>query len=277
MVYVTSDTHGAFDIHKINPREFTAAQSMGSDDYLLICGDFGCIWDGGKTDEFWLKWLESLPWTTLFIDGNHENFDVLSTYPVREWAGGKIREIRKNIFYLMRGEIYDFAGKTWFALGGGYSHDSSFRTRGTDWWHEEVFSKEEAENALNNLKKHSGKVDVILSHDVYASHSCSEVYPLELDRYPEDRINQMEFLEDIRTRTDYRLWLCGHYHQDSIEFADQKPCRMLFNDVREIDDLMEEARTAKLQLEEKSRLENAEEEDSCSAGFLSSHQLCAIG
>lgn len=87
MVYITGDTHGAFDIHKINPREFKAAEHLTKDDYVIICGDFGCIWDGGSSDRFWLNWLESLEWNTLFIDGNHENFDVLNSYPEIEWHG----------------------------------------------------------------------------------------------------------------------------------------------------------------------------------------------
>lgn len=61
MVYVTSDLHGAFDIRKINPRESEVAQKMQAGDYLIVCGDFGCVWDGASNDNFWLNWLESLP------------------------------------------------------------------------------------------------------------------------------------------------------------------------------------------------------------------------
>lgn len=241
MVYVTSDTHGAFDIHKINPREFEAASSMTSDDYLLICGDFGCIWDGGSQDRFWLNWLESLPWTTLFIDGNHENFDVLNGYPIKEWNGGKVREIRHNILHLMRGEIYHFAGKSWLALGGGNTHDSAYRTPGQNWWQEEIFSHEEAQNARSNLEKAGWNVDVVISHDVFASHPSADTYEHDQSRYGEDRVNQHDFLEEIRRKTNYRIWLCGHYHKDELHHFDGKPCRMLFDDVREIDDLIKEA------------------------------------
>ena len=81
MIFITGDTHRELDIHTINPREFVEGRTLTRDDYVIICGDFGCIWDGGSGDRFWLNWLESEGWNTLFIDGNHENFDVLNQYP----------------------------------------------------------------------------------------------------------------------------------------------------------------------------------------------------
>ena len=106
MIYITGDTHGAFDIHKINPDEFIPGRSLTEKDYVIICGDFGCIWDGGTNDAFWLKWLASLKWNVLFIDGNHENFDVLNAYPVVDFHDGKAHRIRHNIYHLMRGVVF---------------------------------------------------------------------------------------------------------------------------------------------------------------------------
>ena len=45
MVYITGDIHGAFDIHKINPREFIPGRTLTSDDDVIICGDCGCLWE----------------------------------------------------------------------------------------------------------------------------------------------------------------------------------------------------------------------------------------
>lgn len=280
MVYVTSDTHGAFDIHKINPREFEAASSMGENDYLLICGDFGCIWDGANTDRFWLNWLESLPWTTLFIDGNHENFDVLNSYPVKEWNGGKVHEIRPNILHLMRGEVFQFDNKKWLALGGGYSHDAHFREQGVNWWSQEIFTKEEAQNTIKNLEKNNWSVDCIVSHDVYGAHSLSSYYPLNQSRYDDSHINQFEFFDEIRKKTDYKIWLCGHYHKDALEFTDGKPCRMLFDDVLEIDDIL--ALAARIQQRDEQptaaaaiQAESGQEEKSEKSSSLESMPLAA--
>ena len=121
MIFITGDTHRELDIHTINPREFVEGRTLTRDDYVIICGDFGCIWDGGSGDRFWLNWLESEGWNTLFIDGNHENFDVLNQYPEETWHGGKVHRIRSNIFHLMRGEVFDIEGKSFFTFGGASS------------------------------------------------------------------------------------------------------------------------------------------------------------
>lgn len=241
MVYLTSDIHGAFDIHKINPDEFTAGRSLSREDFLLICGDFGCVWDGGSSDRFWLNWLESLPWTTLFIDGNHENFDVLSSYPIVDWNGGKARQIRSNVFQLLRGEIYTFAGKTWLTVGGGFSHDTQFRKQGKNWWQEEILSRTEAEHTLETLQKHNWTVDCVISHDIFSSHEAASTFPVDMTPYGNDRINQQDFLEEIRQKTAFTIWFFGHYHKDRLDFFDGKPVRMLYDAVEEVDTLIEEA------------------------------------
>lgn len=55
MIYITGDIHREQDIHKINPREFTVGNSLTENDYVIICGDFGCVWDGSTGDNFWLN------------------------------------------------------------------------------------------------------------------------------------------------------------------------------------------------------------------------------
>ena len=55
MIYVTGDIHGEVDISKLNTQNFSQAKEG---DYLIICGDFGLIWDikPSKNEEYWLKW-----------------------------------------------------------------------------------------------------------------------------------------------------------------------------------------------------------------------------
>lgn len=63
---------------------------MTKDDYVIICGDFGGIWNyitESMYEQQWLNWLDSKSFTTLFADENHENFEKLYRYPVDEWHG----------------------------------------------------------------------------------------------------------------------------------------------------------------------------------------------
>ncbi len=121
MIYATGDTHGNFQ--RFAPEHFPEQAGMTKEDYMIICGDFGGVWDGGKKEERNLDWLEDLPFTTLFISGNHENFDLLRKYPTEEWNGGKIQRIRPHVIHLMRGQIFDLQGYSFFTMGGARSHD----------------------------------------------------------------------------------------------------------------------------------------------------------
>ena len=96
---------------------------MTKDDYMIVCGDFGCVWNGDKSDDTQLDRLEALPFTVLFVDGNHENFDALNKYPVEEWRGGKAHKIRPQVIHLIRGQVLELQGRSFFTMGGAQSYD----------------------------------------------------------------------------------------------------------------------------------------------------------
>lgn len=50
---------------------------MTKDDYVIICGDFGGLWtfeEESSREKDVLDWLNNKNFTTLFVDGNHENY-----------------------------------------------------------------------------------------------------------------------------------------------------------------------------------------------------------
>lgn len=69
-VYVTGDIHGGLDMQKL--RDWELGDSLTSDDYLIVAGDFGFPWDFSAEECADIAWLESRPYTVLFVDGNHE-------------------------------------------------------------------------------------------------------------------------------------------------------------------------------------------------------------
>lgn len=95
-VWITGDCHG--DFHRFATKNFPQQKEMGRDDCVIIVGDCGGVWAGEQVDGHQLDWLEGRPFTTLFVDGNHENFDLLNAYPEREWHGGRVHEIRENYY-----------------------------------------------------------------------------------------------------------------------------------------------------------------------------------
>ena len=116
MIYITGDCHGNFE--RFDLCSFPEQMNMTKDDYVIICGDF-C----GICEPLLLDSLESLPFTLLFVDGNHENFDRLNRMPVELWHGGKVHRIRPSVIHLMRGQVFELEGKRIFTFGGGKSQD----------------------------------------------------------------------------------------------------------------------------------------------------------
>ena len=109
MIYVTGDFHG-----KLSRFDDTKLKKLKKGDTLVICGDFGFIWDGGKKESEILAKLGAKKYNIAFIDGTHENFDLLSKFKTVRWMGAKAQHITGNIYHLLRGQIYDIDGEKVF-------------------------------------------------------------------------------------------------------------------------------------------------------------------
>lgn len=206
MFFITGDTHNDIDIRKLNRKNFNY-EGLTKDDYIIVCGDFGFVWYGGRKDDWWLNWLEELPCSILWVDGNHENFNALANYPVEEWCGGKVQKIREHVIHLMRGEIYEIDGKKFFTFGGASSHDKWNRTEGVSWWSQELPTYAECEYALGNLEKHNWKVDYVITHCA----PDSVQYMINPTYYHDLATN---FLERVNKDLEFEHWYFGHYHID---------------------------------------------------------------
>ena len=108
MIYITGDCHREY--RRFNTQNFPEQKEMTKEDYVIVCGDFGGVWSFEKEDKeekHLLDWLEEKPFTTLYVDGNHENFDRLYGYPIENWQGGKVHKIRPSVLHLMRGQDFE--------------------------------------------------------------------------------------------------------------------------------------------------------------------------
>ena len=115
-IFITGDTHG--DFTRFKKEVFYEQAELTKEDCIIITGDFGGVWDSSANERYWLDWLEQKPFTTLFVSGNHENFDLLAEYPVEDWCGGTVQRIRPSVIHLMRGQVYSIQGKKFFTMGG---------------------------------------------------------------------------------------------------------------------------------------------------------------
>lgn len=224
MLYITGDIHCPVDVHKLNATNWPEQKGLSRDDYLIVCGDMGFVWGRITEDDYWQRWFEDKPFTTLFVDGNHENHFLLSKYPVEEWHGGKVHKIRPHVIHLMRGQIYEISDTRFFTMGGASSIDKELRIEGVSWWREELPSYAELAEGLDNLEKCEWNVDYVITH------ACSTRILLQLFRYPMlDGLNA--YLDEIDNHLTYKHWFFGHYHLDR-RVGDKHTC--LYNRIIKI-------------------------------------------
>ncbi len=202
MVYITGDMHGDYDRF-----QEPALKNLGQGDILIICGDFGFIWDGSRAERSILKKLSNKPYTIAFLDGCHENFDLLNQYKKVRWRGGIAHCIAPNIFHMMRGEIYTIEKRTFFTFGGGHSQDEEYRAEDS-LWDQERPTHGEIARAIHNLNAHDAKVDYIVTHEPPAS--LKDCLGIDV----QERLEIHTFFEDIIKRCDYRAWYFGKCHVD---------------------------------------------------------------
>ena len=224
MIFITGDTHGEIDFGKL--KEFALKhKELTKDDYMIIAGDAGVVWSEDTLDKYMLLYA-SLPFSILYIDGNHENFDILNSMNVEMWNGGKVHKITDHIIHLMRGQVFNINGLKFFTMGGATSIDKYMRMEHISWWSDENISSDDMKEAHENLEKASYNVDVIVTH------SCSEdclYFPAMrngmyiYDTFPENR-SLMYFKETV----EYKMWYFGHYHLDA-KIDDKR--RALYNDI----------------------------------------------
>ena len=208
-IFITGDTHGHHDIRKLNNKHFPQQNTLTKEDFVIVTGDFGLVWRGDNEEKYWLEWLDSKNFTTLFIDGNHEGFNLLNAYPVEEWRGGKIHRINNSVIHLMRGQVFNLQDKSFFTMGGATSVDKAYRKENISWWADETPSYAEFEEGLVNLQRYDNKVDYILTHTAPKQVIKSKFkYDKDLDQ------NLNEYLTQIWETVEFTGWYFGHFHDD---------------------------------------------------------------
>lgn len=234
-LFVTGDTHGT-GINRLSGRNWPMGRQLDKDDYVVVCGDFGLVWNAAgedPTEKWWLDWLDQAPFTTLFVDGNHENFDRLGALPKERWHGGSVHFIRPSVIHLMRGGVFELCGLKAFVMGGAVSVDKASREPGVSWWPQEVPDDGELAAGIRALDEHGRKVDLVLSHEAplnikrAALAGCGSGYG---DRTSDPVSNYLQWVDET---CDWKLWFFGHHHEDR-SFGEEARYRMLFHDIVEV-------------------------------------------
>ena len=221
MLFITGDLHGEIDLPKLDDFYVNNGKGLTRDDYMIILGDFGMIFSADTRymyvfEEMRLReyFEEKYPWTTLFIDGNHENFVHLKQFPSKKFAGSKATFLTEHCIWLRRGNIYTINGSTFLTIGGAYSIDKAWRRPYISWWPDEDITRRDINKARRNLAAYGNHVDYVLTHCAPAP-IHQEIATQERFTHASKEETQNEaLLQEINENTDFKRWYFGHYHID---------------------------------------------------------------
>ncbi len=206
MIYVTGDMHG--DESRLYDAEW---RKLKKDDILIVCGDFGFLWDGSKREQEALKFLGTRKFTVLFLDGTHENFDLLSKCRESFWKGGYVRRVHGNLLNLKRGQIYNIEGKRIFTFGGGESADRDIRLEAGGFFPQQLPTPSEFKEGAQNLDDAGLNVDYVLTHEPPQLIRSA----MELRRGGEQKVSGLGgFLQEVANTCEYEHWYFGSMHED---------------------------------------------------------------
>ena len=217
-VYVTGDLHGEIDRDKLSSKRFPDGKTLDKKDYVIILGDFGVLWasEPDKHELNFYKWFnKEKAWTTLFVDGNHENHIRLNNLPLVDMFGSKVGKVTDSIYHLKRGEVYTICKKKFFTSGGAVSIDMDYRVPGKSWWPEEIATDKEFRHGYENLRKHNHKVDYILAHTAPTQLKPHvTIFKLSEDNRGKFNDPTCKFLQMVADNVVFKDFYFGHFHQD---------------------------------------------------------------
>jgi Icc-related predicted phosphoesterase len=205
LICITGDIHG--DLKRFKDKNI---RKLKKNDILIVCGDFGFLWDGTKAEKQILKKIGKKRFYTLFVEGCHDNYDLISEYPVEEFCGGKVHAVSGKLMHLIRGNVYDFQGKKVFCFGGGQTKDLDIRVNAGKWWSDELAGNEEINKALKVIDENGRQFDYIITHEP----------PASIKDFLEFETNQISFMHNffdaVKNDCTFKQWFFGKVHKNKV-------------------------------------------------------------
>lgn len=208
MVYVTGDMHG--DIERLYDKSF---RKLKKNDVLIVCGDFGYIFAGGKEERQVIDYFAKRKFITAFVEGTHDNLERINRARVTVWKGGKVHRIKGNLLHLMRGQLFTIEGNRFFTFGGGESLDKDMRIVHGNWWREEEPTPAEMADGAHTLDDAGCTVDYMITHEPPSLVKSAML----LRRGGADNVNKLNgYLEEIGRSCTFKHWYFGSLHEDRV-------------------------------------------------------------
>lgn len=180
-------------------------------DTILHVGDFAYDMKG---DFLWElnKKLNSLDMKLYWIEGNHDNHEILNRLPVDENGFNVIGDsfFNPRIFHIPRGHRWEWSGVSFLGLGGAHSVDRPNRVKGLSWWEGEEISYKQASDAIDG-----GHADILLTHDSPDGADIPGLSETSHYFHPDQIALSDAHRKQLRTIVDAvqpSVLFAGHYH-----------------------------------------------------------------
>lgn len=212
------DTHGDFNwIIQVLEKDAKI-------DTVIQVGDFG-YWEHTKEGVAFLDGLSEIcsgeNIEFYFLDGNHENHDMLVGHNNGLSYGDDPVWVRDGLWWLPRGSTLLLEdGRTMMALGGAPSVDVAHRTRGVNWWAGEEITQVDKAFAMGK----SG-IDILASHDAPSDLSLWQILAgsrgFNLNQSMKIRCAaHRQIVSDVFASCGAKSLVHGHYHQAATSNLD---------------------------------------------------------
>jgi predicted phosphodiesterase len=205
-------------------------------DQIIQVGDFGYGWDrqqfkggDGLIECGFIRQVEKCVKETgiplYWLDGNHENFDMLgyamegertsNVAPMKLQEDGTY-ECRPGIFYIPRGTVLERGEKKILVCGGASSVDKARRKPFISWWPQELITTDDVKKCAA-----AGKVDILLTHDLPLEVSVIDQHldPAWGQEASDTTYKNRIFISEILDASGASLQIHGHLHLSYTELV----------------------------------------------------------
>jgi len=173
--------------------------------HIISVGDFG-YWVHQPRGEKFVNRVAQLAEKAqikfLWIDGNHENHDILRDLTDKHGKYNPINTPNEWCQYIPRGCRFTIADNTLMGYGGAYSVDWLDRVEGESWWRGELI------NPFDVDELSPQPVDILMTHDAPYNNGEKITYKDDL----QISIAQRHLVKEILDKVTPQFHICGHHH-----------------------------------------------------------------
>ncbi len=236
MIAVISDVHFPSNAERQKTME-AGLKALSGIRALFICGDFTDNRKDTQPGEAMKlpEYIKGLPYPVFFIDGNHEDYEVLKRLPsiseaeretLLQNVGCSVdakmtKKAADGIYYVKRGSACKIDGFSMLLIGGSTTGPGYKKNHPDIWQPDEDLTKEDEQHIEAALAKNHNTFNLVFTHTVPEC-MVKAWFP------DKDRSVTNEILERVWHSISYQHWMFGHFHEDT-DYPEHMHC--LYNDV----------------------------------------------